>query len=105
VPGFGPVNSEKLLDWRRSCESRFVFDATKGVPVTARRSLAISILQRQRLLETQIDAAAAEIERIGYKFKLQLDEASRTVVGASAAFDQAAANRKAFDESIGRRKV
>jgi DNA-binding helix-hairpin-helix protein with protein kinase domain len=26
VPGFGPVNSEGLLDWRRECEKRFVYD-------------------------------------------------------------------------------
>ena len=31
IPGFGPAYTERLLDWRRSVESRFHFDATRGI--------------------------------------------------------------------------
>ncbi len=31
VPGFGPVRTRSLLDWRRAIEQRFVFDPSRGV--------------------------------------------------------------------------
>jgi DNA-binding helix-hairpin-helix protein with protein kinase domain len=31
VPGFGPKMISRLIEWRRSCEAKFVFDATKAI--------------------------------------------------------------------------
>lgn len=90
VPGFGPVNSKGLLDWRRKIEARFVFNsqsnerdkqeiarirtaiASKGAEI--RRSL-LAGPKNLELLSARVRAAAGVADPIFARFQNERDQA------------------------------
>jgi DNA-binding helix-hairpin-helix protein with protein kinase domain len=93
VPGFGPVLTGTLLSWRRSIESRFVFDVTRGVAPADTVALDRSIAARRDQIERSLLTGRSELERIKHQilirrqaFSQQLEAAAKEVaqLGADA---------------------
>ena len=64
VPGFGPALTEKLMDWRRSLEQRFVFDPTKGIDPRDIAVLDKDISDQRQRLEQALAAGPGELIQI-----------------------------------------
>ena len=62
VPGFGHMLTQKLLGWRQSIESKFVFDPTKGVDPADIADLDRTIAARKIQIERVLQAGSAELE-------------------------------------------
>ncbi|MBS0548674.1 MAG: hypothetical protein JSR24_13045 [Proteobacteria bacterium] len=91
VPGFGPKMVGKLLRWRRSVESKFVFDPSKGNDprdvakveqdiLAARQKIEISI----RAAHTRTIQAHIELSRIRLSMREQVDQAAQLLGQARA---------------------
>jgi DNA-binding helix-hairpin-helix protein with protein kinase domain len=68
IPGFGPTYISYLVNWRRSCEMRFQYDPSRGVPAVE--------LQRVNLKFTTL--------RNDFSGKLKLGPTSLTSLSAGA---------------------
>src|SRR6266404_6911725 len=64
VPGFGPVYASKLLGWRKSLESRFVFDPAEGVNPADIQAAEQEIASARLRLERDLANAPNELRRI-----------------------------------------
>jgi len=54
VPGFGPVLTQNLLDWRRSVERRFRFDPKQGINPADVAAIDQDIARQRKPLERQL---------------------------------------------------
>jgi DNA-binding helix-hairpin-helix protein with protein kinase domain len=79
IPGFGPKLTGRLLDWRRSVEAKFVFNAGVGVPAQEQRALDLKYYQERqpvemRLLdgERQLREIAHRADRVSVQYKESL---------------------------------
>lgn len=97
VPGFGPKTAQKLLNWRRSVEGRFVFDPSRAIDPRdiaqidqdilgdRKRLQGALILGLEQLKQTRAQILAArehsrpEMERL----RLALDQSSANVAAIS----------------------
>ena len=91
VPGFGPVLAEALGSWRRSTESKFVFDPSKGVDPSDLAALDQAMRARKAQIEQVLQRGAADLEKIRYEISLrrqallqQLEAAAKTIAQAEA---------------------
>jgi DNA-binding helix-hairpin-helix protein with protein kinase domain len=64
VPGFGPALRSNLMDWRRSCESKFVYDPTKAVDRSAIATVENEIAAKRSKHEAVLNGGPAELTRI-----------------------------------------
>jgi DNA-binding helix-hairpin-helix protein with protein kinase domain len=64
VPGFGKALTAKVLDWRKACESGFVFDNRKGVDQQDVIQLDQRINSRRQQLETSLKNAVANLGKL-----------------------------------------
>lgn len=62
VPGFGHALADNLLSWRRSIESKFVFDPAKGVDPADVAALDRTIAARKAQIERMLQTGGAELE-------------------------------------------
>ena len=65
APGFGPVLTGRLLAWRRTIESRFTFDPTRGVDPADIADLERRLETRRRDLEKDLHEGAAALRQLG----------------------------------------
>ena len=64
VPGFGHTLSKEVVIWRRTIESRFKFDASKGTPASTVQALDMKYLQQRSQIESLLEAGANELRRL-----------------------------------------
>ncbi|HEX4496368.1 MAG TPA: hypothetical protein VIE43_11925 [Thermoanaerobaculia bacterium] len=91
VPGFGPVLAEALNSWRRSIESKFVFDPSKGVDPADLTALDRAMAARKTQIEQVLQAGVAELEKIRYQISIhrqallqQLEAAAKAIAQTEA---------------------
>ncbi|TAD87597.1 MAG: hypothetical protein EAZ99_16910 [Alphaproteobacteria bacterium] len=91
VPGFGPVLANKLLDWRRSLEANFVFDASKGVDPAAVAKVEADVLNMRKQIESDIRRGEADLRAIIFQVEAtratllsQLEQAAKRLAQAEA---------------------
>jgi DNA-binding helix-hairpin-helix protein with protein kinase domain len=66
VPGFSGQTAKILLDWRRACESKFVFDPAKPVPRDAIKEVKDELLRLRLELEHSLRHARADLETLAH---------------------------------------
>jgi len=93
IPGFGEALTQSLLSWRRSVETKFVFDPTKGIDPADLTALDRTIADRKSHIERALQSGPAELEKIRYETLVRrqaliqkLQTAARTVAQAEADF-------------------
>jgi DNA-binding helix-hairpin-helix protein with protein kinase domain len=64
VPGFGPAYTQRLLDWRRSVEKRFVFDPNRAIDPTLIAAIDAEIANEGRQLEQMLTAGPERLRTI-----------------------------------------
>lgn len=63
VKGFGEVLTRAVVDWRKACERRFVFNPNLAVTEADKNAVRAQIATRKRALEITLNAGAAELQR------------------------------------------
>lgn len=64
VKGFGEVLTRAVVDWRKACERRFVFNSQLAVTETDKNAVRAQIATRKRTLEITLNAGATEIQQL-----------------------------------------
>ena len=65
VPGFGPVNSGPLLEWRRQLETRFVYNANPTpVDKAAEAAIKAELAQKSAELRRRLAIGAGELSNV-----------------------------------------
>jgi DNA-binding helix-hairpin-helix protein with protein kinase domain len=89
IKGFGPALTNDLLQWRKNLESRFVFDASKGIDPSDIRALDQKFSQRRQAIENALTAgpesltkSRAEILRKREALRSQVESAARSLAQA-----------------------
>lgn len=96
VPGFGPALKEKLMDWRRSVEQRFRFDASRGVDPRDIANLDTEIADQRRKLEQSLSSGASTLLQMKNQIltqrktlEAQVTESYKVMLQAKADMDAA----------------
>lgn len=63
IRGFGDGLTRAVMDWKASCERRFVFNPGNAITPADRAKVRNTYANRQAALETRISAGAAELTR------------------------------------------
>jgi DNA-binding helix-hairpin-helix protein with protein kinase domain len=92
VPGFGPALKEKLMDWRRDVERKFVFNSSKGVDARDIAALDKDIAEQKQKYERSLFAGAAELTQIRNQAHLQRKALESQVTDAFKVMLQAEAD-------------
>lgn len=64
VKGFGEVLTRAVVDWRKACERRFVFNPNLAVTEADKNAVRAKIATRKHTLEITLNAGAAELQRL-----------------------------------------
>lgn len=64
VKGFGDVLTRAVVDWRKTCERKFVFNSSQAVTEADRNTVRAKILSRKKAIEAALAAAPAELQRM-----------------------------------------
>jgi DNA-binding helix-hairpin-helix protein with protein kinase domain len=64
VKGFGEVLTRAVVDWRKACERRFVFNPRIAVTEADKNSVRVQIATRKRTIEVTLNASVAELQRL-----------------------------------------
>jgi DNA-binding helix-hairpin-helix protein with protein kinase domain len=91
VPGFGPVLTEKLMEWRRSVESTFAFDPNAPTDPRDIAAVRTDIAMRRSTIETGLINGIKELETLRSEALAKRHQAKQYHV-AYIAFRQAEAD-------------
>jgi DNA-binding helix-hairpin-helix protein with protein kinase domain len=63
VQGFGEVLTRAVVDWKKSCERRFVFNPHNAVSEADKNAVRAKIATRKRTIEAALSNGALELQR------------------------------------------
>jgi len=95
VPGFGPALTGALMEWRRSVEKQFRFDANQGINPRDIANLDREIADLRRKLEQSLGSGAGELIQIRNHILAQRTALQAQVNSAFKAMLQAEADMNA----------
>ncbi|TFV89310.1 molecular chaperone [Oxalobacteraceae bacterium OM1] len=91
VKGFGEVLTRAVVDWRKACERKFVFNPSQAVTEADRNAVRARIHTRKKVIEAALAAAPGELQRMRQEANVkiaalqpQLQAAARTCAQARA---------------------
>lgn len=64
VRGFGDVLTRAVVDWKKSCERRFVFDPRNAVSEADKNAVRAKVATRMRVIEGLLGQGPAELRRL-----------------------------------------
>lgn len=64
VKGFGEVLTRAVVDWRKTCERRFVFNPNLAVTEADKNAVRVQIATRKQTLEITLNTGATELQRL-----------------------------------------
>jgi DNA-binding helix-hairpin-helix protein with protein kinase domain len=96
VKGFGEVLTRAVVDWRKACERRFVFNANLAVTEDDKNAVRAKIAARRQILEISIKTGAAELQRLRQDMLSKAIVFSHTLQAASEQLAQAQADLNAI---------
>jgi DNA-binding helix-hairpin-helix protein with protein kinase domain len=92
VPGFGPKRTARLLQWRRTVEARFVFNAAVGIPPHEQQALDAKFTQTRQQLEAALLAGERELRTIALRVEGELRQQHEHIRSCLHQLAQAAAD-------------
>lgn len=102
IPSIGQSRAEKLLDWRRGLERKFVFDPVRGVPPEARLKVEREVDMLRLRLEHELSGGAyylrcakQEIEENRRRLQPILGDARQTLAQAEKDWEVASKRNSA----------
>jgi DNA-binding helix-hairpin-helix protein with protein kinase domain len=93
VPGFGPERTRVLLEWRRTVERRFVFNAAVGIPPSQQQALEIKFFQLRQQIETRLQNGPDELSGIYWGANRELTKIMEDIRRCIRKANQAAADQ------------
>lgn len=96
IKGFGEVLTRAVVDWRKACERRFVFNPNLAVTEADKNAVRAKIATRKRTLEITLNAGAAELKRLRQDMISKAKALSSAWQAASQKFAQAQADLNAI---------
>jgi DNA-binding helix-hairpin-helix protein with protein kinase domain len=64
VKGFGDVLTRAVVDWRKACERKFVFNPAQAVTEADRNAVRAKLLMQRKSIEASLLAGATELQRM-----------------------------------------
>jgi DNA-binding helix-hairpin-helix protein with protein kinase domain len=95
VPGFGQFLTGQLLAWRQTLESRFVFNANRGVDPEDVRALDKEIAGKRVSLESSLLKGAPDLMRVGNEIMVARQALAKELENAARELYQAEADARA----------
>ncbi|GJQ37583.1 MAG: hypothetical protein JETCAE01_35930 [Anaerolineaceae bacterium] len=89
VKGFGKVLTRAVVDWRKACERRFIFNPRIAVTDTEKNAVRTQIAARKRTLEITLTAGAAELQRVRQEMVNKVNRLTPLLQAASQKLAQA----------------
>jgi hypothetical protein len=89
IPGFGPVLTNALLDWKEQVSRLFRFNATAGVSPTERALLVMKYKQFQQRMEAKLQSGLVELRECSHKSGHQLSQLYDRIPGLVVRLEQA----------------
>lgn len=63
VRGFGEVLTRAVVDWKKSCERRFVFNPRNAVSEADKNAVRVKIASRKHAIEMSLKSGASDLQR------------------------------------------
>lgn len=63
VRGFGEVLTRAVVDWKKSCERRFVFNSHNAVSEADKNAVRAKIAARKRVIEATLSSGSSDLQR------------------------------------------
>lgn len=95
VPGFGPRNQQRMLDWRQAIESKFVFDPNKAIDPRDTAKVEQEILSERKRVHDLLNHGLAELRQLKAQADATRQHMKTQAEAAKAAYLQAEANHVA----------
>lgn len=95
VPGIGPARMAALLKWRRSIESKFRFDSSKGIDPQDQARVEQEVLAQRQALISQFQRGLAEVKHIGSQIEWARKNMRSQVEAEYRQYQQSVVNAKA----------
>lgn len=96
VKGFGEVLTRAVVDWRKACERRFVFNPNLAITEADKNAVRAKIATRKRTLEIALNAGAAELQRLRQDMTSKANALSPALQAANQKLAQAQADLNAI---------
>jgi DNA-binding helix-hairpin-helix protein with protein kinase domain len=64
VKGFGDVLTRAVVDWRKACERKFVFNPAQAVTEADRNAVRSKLMVQRKAIEAKLTAGASELQRM-----------------------------------------
>lgn len=101
VPGFGPVNSRPLLDWRRRLEGRFRYDPRpNAVDLQRAASIRADVLTKAAKLRLELQSGPSELAKLASDISAAQRRATPELVTLRQQRAQAEADLKYLGKSV-----
>jgi DNA-binding helix-hairpin-helix protein with protein kinase domain len=95
VPGFGHFLTRQMMNWRRSLEAKFSFDAKRGIDPRDLRSLEQEFGKRRIAIELMLSRGSKDLEEIRWRIILARNQLRDELEHAHIEAAQAYANAEA----------
>lgn len=100
IPGFGPVLTQELVNWRRQLEKSFVFNPAKQVQTSALMQLEGKYAVHFAPLEKILSEGAAELEQLRQEILVQRQTLLLEINQAARAMAQAKADLRYIEQQL-----
>ncbi|GEO16905.1 hypothetical protein [Microvirga aerophila] len=95
VPGFGPKNQQRMLDWRQAIENKFVFDPTRAIDPQDIAKVEQEVLAERRRIQDLMNQGLAELRQLRAQVDATRQHMKAQAEAAKAAYLQAEADNVA----------
>ena len=94
VRGFGEVLARAVVDWRKSCERRFVFNPHNAVSEADRNAVRAQIAARKRVIESSLITGISDLQRLRQEAAIKFNALYPQMEAAAKKLAQAQADVK-----------
>jgi len=96
VRGFGAVLTRAVVNWKKSCESRFVFNPLNAVSEADKNAVRNKIAAQKRAVEAALSAGAMDLQRLRQETSSRTKLLNPSLISAARKLAQAEADFKLF---------
>ncbi|UOG91256.1 MAG: hypothetical protein L3K52_13750 [Candidatus Thiothrix sulfatifontis] len=94
VRGFGEVLTRAVVDWRKSCERRYVFNPHNAVSEADKNAVRSQIAARKRVIESSLMAGVSDLQMLRQEAAIKLNALYPQMEAAAKKLAQAQADVK-----------
>ena len=96
VKGFGEVLTQAVVDWRKACERRFVFNPNHAVTDNDKNAVRVKIKAKKLILEDKLTNGPAELQSLRQEILRKANILHRALQATSIKLAQARADLSLF---------